>query len=107
VAAAKDRGKPKDLTIDPTTIKMIERSKEMNIDTIFDWAQTMKACNIGIQGTCCKNCAHGSCRLLLSKSVIEGNDTRKGLCGAMSETLASRNFARMVVAGSAVHSDHG
>jgi len=99
--------KPEDMTIDPATAEMIERSREMEIETIFDRAQTMRPCNIGIQGTCCKNCAQGPCRLPLPKSGIEGEDTRKGLCGATAETIASRNFARMVAAGAASHSDHG
>jgi hydroxylamine reductase (hybrid-cluster protein) len=38
---------------------------------------------------------------------VEGEDTRKGLCGATPETIAARNFARMVAAGAAAHSDHG
>ena len=97
----------KELTVDPATVKMINRSRELNVETIFDRAQTMKACNIGIQGTCCKNCAQGPCRLPLPKSGIEGEDTRKGLCGATAETIAARNFARMVAAGAAAHSDHG
>ncbi|MBW2103170.1 MAG: anaerobic carbon-monoxide dehydrogenase catalytic subunit [Deltaproteobacteria bacterium] len=86
---------------------MIARSREMEIETIFDRAQTMKPCNIGVQGTCCKNCAQGPCRLPLPKSGIEGKDTRKGLCGATPETIAARNFARMVAGGAAAHSDHG
>ncbi|MBW2027548.1 MAG: anaerobic carbon-monoxide dehydrogenase catalytic subunit [Deltaproteobacteria bacterium] len=98
---------PRELTIDPATEMMIERSRELEVETIFDRAQTMKACNIGIQGTCCKNCAQGPCRLPLPKSGIEGEDTRKGLCGATPETIASRNFARMVAGGAAAHSDHG
>ena len=99
--------KAQDLTIDPATAKMIDRSQGLEIETIFDRAQTMKACNIGIQGTCCKNCAQGPCRLPLTKGGVEGEDTRKGLCGATPETIASRNFARMVAAGAAAHSDHG
>ncbi len=98
---------PRDLTVDPACQEMIVRSREMEIETIFDRAQTMKPCNIGVQGTCCKNCAQGPCRLPLPKSGIEGEDTRKGLCGATAETIAARNFARMVAAGAAAHSDHG
>jgi carbon-monoxide dehydrogenase catalytic subunit len=49
----------------------------------------------------------GPCRLPLPKSGIEGEDTRKGLCGATANTIAARNFARMVAAGAAAHSDHG
>ncbi|MGD9192697.1 MAG: carbon monoxide dehydrogenase, partial [Desulfobacterales bacterium] len=94
-------------TIDPASQQMIRRAQELGIDTIFDRAVTMKPCNIGIQGTCCKNCAMGPCRLPLPKGGIEGEDERKGLCGATANTIAARNFARMVAAGCAAHSDHG
>ncbi len=104
---AKAVPKPQELTIDPASALMIERSREMEIETIFDRAQTMKPCNIGVQGTCCKNCSQGPCRLPLPKSGIEGKDTRKGLCGATPQTIAARNFARMVAGGAAAHSDHG
>jgi carbon-monoxide dehydrogenase catalytic subunit len=30
-----------------------------------------------------------------------------GICGADADTIASRNFARMIAAGTAAHSDHG
>ncbi len=99
--------RPQDMSVDMATVKMINRSRELEIETIFDRAQTMKACNIGVQGTCCKNCSQGPCRLPLPKGGIEGEDTRKGLCGATPETIASRNFARMVAGGAAAHSDHG
>jgi carbon-monoxide dehydrogenase catalytic subunit len=34
----------------------------------------------------------GPCRLPLPKGGIEGEDTRKGLCGATANTIAARNF---------------
>jgi carbon-monoxide dehydrogenase catalytic subunit len=85
-------------SIDPASQQMIRRAQEMGIDTIFDRAASMKPCNIGIQGTCCKNCAMGPCRLPLTKGAA-GEDERKGLCGATANTIAARNFARMVAAG--------
>jgi carbon-monoxide dehydrogenase catalytic subunit len=94
-------------TIDPASQQMIRRAQELGVETIFDRAVTMKPCNIGMQGTCCKNCAMGPCRLPLPKAGIEGQDERKGLCGATANTIAARNFARMVAAGAAAHSDHG
>jgi carbon-monoxide dehydrogenase catalytic subunit len=103
----KQIARPEDLTIDPASMQMIERAREMEVETIFDRAQSMKPCNIGAQGTCCKNCSQGPCRLPLPKGGIEGEDTRKGLCGATPETIAARNFARMVAGGAAAHSDHG
>ena len=98
---------PVKASIDVATQEMIARSHELGVETIFDRAENMKPCNIGMQGTCCKNCAMGPCRLPLPKSGIEGEDERKGLCGATPNTIAARNFARMVAAGAAAHSDHG
>ena len=94
-------------SIDPASLQMLEKAEKDGISTIFDRADKMKACNIGEQGTCCKVCSQGPCRLPLPKKGIEGEDTRMGLCGATPNTIAARNFARMVAAGAAAHSDHG
>lgn len=98
---------PIEASVDKATQQMITRSHELGVETIFDRAVAMKQCNIGIQGICCKNCAMGPCRLPLPKSGIEGEDTRKGLCGATANTIAARNFARMIAGGASAHSDHG
>ncbi len=98
---------PEAISIDPATQEMQARAQKLGIETVFDRAVKMKPCNIGVQGTCCKNCAMGPCRLPLPKAGIEGKDERKGLCGATANTIAARNFARMVAAGAAAHSDHG
>jgi carbon-monoxide dehydrogenase catalytic subunit len=94
-------------SIDPASQEMIALAQKLGVETVFDRAVKMKPCNIGIQGICCKNCAMGPCRLPLPKGGIEGEDERKGLCGATPNTIAARNFARMVAAGAAAHSDHG
>jgi len=94
-------------SIDVASQEMIARSHELGVETIFDRALTMKPCAIGVQGTCCKNCSMGPCRLPLPKGGIEGEDTRKGLCGATANTIAARNFIRMIAGGAAAHSDHG
>ena len=94
-------------SIDVASQEMIARSHELGVETIFDRALTMKQCAIGMQGTCCKNCSMGPCRLPLPKAGIEGEDERKGLCGATANTIAARNFIRMIAAGAAAHSDHG
>jgi len=94
-------------SIDVATQEMIARAQELGVETVFDRAVTMKPCNIGAQGTCCKNCSMGPCRLPLPKAGIEGEDTRKGLCGATANTIAARNFIRMIAGGASAHSDHG
>jgi len=98
---------PKMASIDVASQEMIARAQQLGVETVFDRAVKMKPCNSGIQGICCKNCARGPCRLPLPKGGIEGEDERKGLCGATPNTIAARNFARMVAAGAAAHSDHG
>ncbi len=98
---------PKEASIDLTTQELISRAQELGVETIFDRAMNLKPCAIGIQGICCKNCAMGPCRLPLPKGGIEGEDTRKGMCGATANTIAARNFIRMIAAGAAAHSDHG
>jgi anaerobic carbon-monoxide dehydrogenase catalytic subunit len=107
VEKEKKKIKPEEKSVDSASIQMLYKAQQDGVETIFDRAETMKPCNIGIQGTCCKMCAQGPCRLPLTKKDLEGKDTRMGLCGATPETIAARNFVRMIAAGAAAHSDHG
>ena len=104
---AKKVADPIAATIDAASQQMIRRAQELGVETAFDRAVTLKPCNIGTQGICCKNCGMGPCRLPLPKGGIEGEDTRKGICGATPNTIAARNFIRMIAGGAAAHSDHG
>jgi len=104
---AKKVADPVAASIDVASQEMIRRAQALNIETAFDRAVTMKACNIGAQGTCCKNCGMGPCRLPLPKDYDAASDDRKGICGATPNTIAARNFVRMIAAGAAAHSDHG
>ncbi len=88
-----------DKTIDPTIKTMLEIAEAEGISTAFSRAKAMKPCPIGHDGACCKNCAMGPCRLV-------GKHDR-GVCGATRETVAARNFVRMIAAGASAHSDHG
>ena len=70
VAKPKKMADPIAASIDPATQEMIVRAQKLGVETIFDRAVTMKPCNIGMQGTCCKNCAMGPCRLPMPKAGI-------------------------------------
>ncbi|MDP3040740.1 MAG: carbon monoxide dehydrogenase, partial [Deltaproteobacteria bacterium] len=64
---------------------------------------------IGVEGSCCKNCAMGPCRVPAPKKKAEtGGEKakRRGVCGATAETISARNFVRMIAAGTSAHSDH-
>lgn len=92
------------------TVEGLKRADEFGYSTAFHRARAMTACPIGKGGTCCKICNMGPCRVLPPKGKTETPEERKkrcGVCGATPETIAARNFARMVAAGAAAHSDHG
>ena len=101
----KENKEQQPLTVCAATQEMIDLTRREGIETVFDRAENMKPCPIGADGSCCKNCSMGPCRV--PKPKKEGEPQKIGLCGATAETIAARNFARMVAAGSAAHSDHG
>ncbi len=69
---------------------------------VTERAKSQPPCPIGLGGTCCRACFMGPCR------VVEGREERAvGVCGASGASIAAKNFARMVAAGTAAHSDHG
>jgi len=97
-------------SIDNASIKMIEKAASDGVNTAFDRAETKKPCPIGVEGSCCKHCGMGPCRVPPPKGrkeTPEEKQKRKGICGATAETIAARNFIRMIAGGAAAHSDHG
>jgi len=95
---------------DAASQELIEKAARDGVNTAFDRAESMKPCPIGAVGSCCKNCAMGPCRVPLPKGKEETPEDklkRRGICGATAETIAARNFIRMVAGGAAAHSDHG
>jgi carbon-monoxide dehydrogenase catalytic subunit len=92
----------KDVTICESTAQMLEKAKRDGVETAFDRAANMKACPIGADSACCKHCSMGPCRLN-AKAPYD----KVGVCGATIDTIMARNFARMVAAGGAAHTDHG
>ncbi|MFH0824263.1 MAG: anaerobic carbon-monoxide dehydrogenase catalytic subunit [Pseudomonadota bacterium] len=97
-------------TIDSVTLEGLAIADREGYSTAFHRSLTTSACPIGKGGSCCKICSMGPCRVVPPKGKTETPEDRKkrcGLCGATPETIAARNFARMVAAGAAAHSDHG
>ncbi|MDA8099395.1 MAG: anaerobic carbon-monoxide dehydrogenase catalytic subunit [Nitrospiraceae bacterium] len=87
-------------SVDPAAQVLLKVAGEKNIKTSFDRADKLKPCPIGHQGACCKMCHMGPCRLVGKEEEAEG------VCGATLPVVTARNFARMVAAGTAAHSDH-
>jgi len=87
-------------SVDPAAQVLLKVAGQKNITTSFDRAEKLKPCPIGHQGACCKICHMGPCRL------VGKEDEAEGVCGATLPVVTARNFARMVAAGTAAHSDH-
>ncbi|QSX08345.1 anaerobic carbon-monoxide dehydrogenase catalytic subunit [Alkalibacter rhizosphaerae] len=91
------------LEFDVVSASLTEKAKTDGAELIWDRQQAMKAkCGFGDKGLCCRICAMGPCRI----SPVEGKGAQRGLCGATADVIVSRNFARMVAAGTSAHSDH-
>jgi carbon-monoxide dehydrogenase catalytic subunit len=82
---------------------VMEEAAQEGVKTYVQRMQdrAIEPCLFGQGGTCCRNCSFGPCMM------IEDVPESIGICGANSATVAARNFARMVAAGSAAHMDHG
>jgi len=85
-----------------STKEVLSQDIAKNVKTGYDRVKSrgMSACLFGSGGTCCRNCNMGPCQ------IIDGVDDMIGICGATADTVAARNFARVVAAGSASHTDH-
>src|SRR5512144_1601403 len=88
-------------SMDPAACYLLDVAETKSLGTAFTRAVANKPCPIGsgASGICCKNCYMGPCRLT--------KDGQVGICGATIDTIAARNLARAVAAGTAAHSDHG
>jgi carbon-monoxide dehydrogenase catalytic subunit len=98
-------------SVDQAAQELLARARAEGVETIFDRAEKMKPCPIGIEGACCRICAQGPCRVPPPKKkpgeeLPEEKKQRMGLCGATAETIVARNFARMVACGTSSHNDH-
>lgn len=89
---------------DNATRQMLKHAAEEHIDTVWDrYDNVQPGCKFGALGICCRICSMGPCRI----SLTPGKEPQTGACGANADTIAARNIARMIAAGTAAHSDHG
>jgi carbon-monoxide dehydrogenase catalytic subunit len=91
-------------SVDKATLELLEKARNEKVLTVFDRADILKPCPIGVEESCCKVCGMGPCRL--PRTGKDDQKEKVGLCGATIETIVARNFARKVAAGTAAHSDH-
>jgi carbon-monoxide dehydrogenase catalytic subunit len=87
-------------TPDPAVREMLVHLEQAGIESPFDRFDAQKPhCGFGLQGTCCKNCHIGPCRIT-PKSP-------KGVCGADAHLIVARNVLRWTAAGAAAHGARG
>ena len=85
-----------------STKEVLQQDIAKNVVTAYDRVQRrgMSACLFGSGGTCCRHCNMGPCQ------IIDGVDDMLGVCGATADTVAARNFGRIIAAGTSAHTDH-
>ena len=92
-------------SIDPASQEMLAKTGAHDVATAWDrWDDMQPQCGFGSLGICCRICNMGPCRI---DPFSDEPDKQCGVCGADANTIAARNLARMIAAGSAAHSDHG
>ncbi len=85
---------------DAASQEMITAMSEAGIETCWDRDASQRPhCKFGADGICCRICYMGPCRIT--------KKAQRGVCGADANTIAARNFIRMIAGGAAAHSDHG
>jgi carbon-monoxide dehydrogenase catalytic subunit len=85
---------------DAASRQMLDKAARDGVATCFDRSlDQAKSCTFGSEGTCCRICHMGPCRLTAKAP--------RGVCGADAHTVAARNFLREAAGGAAAHSDHG
>ena len=83
--------------------RLLDVAAQEGMELSWDrWEAQQPQCGFGRLGLCCKICNMGPCRI-----DPFGDGPSRGVCGADADTIAARNLARMIAAGSAAHSDHG
>jgi len=85
-----------------STKDLLNQDLAKQVRTAYDRIESrgMSSCLFGSGGTCCKVCNMGPCQ------IIDGVEAMVGVCGATADTVAARNFARIIAAGTAAHTDH-
>ena len=82
------------------TAKLLETGKKVGADS---WQQRVKNqtphCKFGEEGTCCRICSMGPCRITPKAP--------RGICGCDVHGIVGRNYLRFTAGGAATHSDHG
>ena len=85
-----------------STLDLLNQDLARQVRTAYDRIEDrgMSACLFGSGGTCCRTCNMGPCQ------IIDGVPSMIGVCGATADTVAARNFCRMIAGGAAAHTDH-
>ncbi len=90
-------------SIDPAVEQVLKMDRTNRPPDVWDRSMAMDPrCGFGESGTCCRICFMGPCRI-----DPFDEDSSRGVCGVNAEVIAARNFARMIAAGAAAHSEHG
>jgi len=95
--------KKRERTVDPASIEVLEYGKQTGLVTAFDrFVAQQPQCKFGYEGTCCRFCMAGPCRIRAEEGPASG-----GICGASPWTIVARSVGLMILTGCAAHCEHG
>lgn len=87
---------------DPAVCEMLEKAKQLGVETVWDRYQAMlPQCGFGETGLCCRHCLQGPCRI-----DPFGEGPQVGICGATADVIVARGLDRAIASGAAGHSGH-
>lgn len=87
------------LTPNPATRELLDKLAGEGYETCFDRFEAQQPqCGFGLQGTCCRMCQWGPCR------ITGKNPT--GICGRDQDAVVMANLLRALCAGLAAHARH-
>ena len=82
------------------TARLLETGAKVGADS---WQLRVKRqtphCKFGEEGTCCRICTMGPCRITPKAP--------RGICGCDVHGIVGRNYLRFTAGGASAHSDHG
>ncbi|MHB0980276.1 MAG: anaerobic carbon-monoxide dehydrogenase catalytic subunit [Thermoleophilia bacterium] len=93
-----DRADVLDLTPSAALPPLVEHMASCDLPCYLDRSDAQqRLCSWGLDGTCCRRCLWGPCRV---------TDSKPGICGAGPAQVVMGNHLRMVAAAAAAHGSH-
>ena len=102
---------PGTFVTDPITDQLIQRTKDLGIETVYDRGTPCPYSHDGqggAAGLCCFRCQMGPCTLGEASAMYANNPEKaeRGCCGATKDVIVTRDLIRRIAGGASAHIEH-